>query len=52
MQAVKSGGGNWAEHEWIKRQLFEARLHEDLNDKTAHNFELYQKYEEQLKDWL
>lgn len=52
MQSVKSGGGNWAEHEWVKKQLFEARLHQDLNDTTAHNFELYQQYEEQLKDWL
>lgn len=52
MQSVKSGGGNWAEHQWVKKQLFEARLHEDLNDTTAHNFELYKEYEEQLKDWL
>lgn len=52
MQSVKSGGGNWAEHEWVKRQLFEARIHQDLNDTTNHNFELYQKYEDQLKDWL
>lgn len=52
MQAVKSGGGNWAEHEWVKRQLFEARIHQDLNNTTAHNYELYQAYEEQIKDWL
>jgi len=52
MQSVKSGGGNWAEHEWVKKQLFEARLHQDLNAATAHNYELYQKYEEELKDWL
>ncbi len=52
MQAVKSGGGNWAEHEWVKRQLFEARIHQDLNNTTEHNYELYQAYEEQIKDWL
>lgn len=52
MQAVKSANGNWAEHQWVKKQLFEARLHQDLNDVTAHNYELYQRYEEQLKDWL
>jgi|GEM_PF-837136 len=52
MQAVKSGGGNWAEHEWVKKQLFEARIHQDLNNTTAHNYELYQAYEEQIKDWL
>jgi len=50
MQSVKSGGGNWAEHQWVKKQLFEARLHQDLNDTTAHNFKLYQEFEEQLKD--
>ena len=52
MQAVKSGGGNWAEHEWVKKQLFEARLHQDLNDTTEHNWELYQEHEEQLQSWL
>jgi len=52
MQAVKSGGGNWAEHQWIKNQLFEANIHRDLNNTTEHNYELYQKYELTLKDWL
>ena len=52
MQAVKSGNGNWAEHEWVKKQLFEARLHQDLNDTTAHNYELYQEYQDQLDEWL
>ena len=52
MQAVKSGGGNWAEHEWVKKQLFEAKLHEDLNATTDHNYVLYQEYEEHLRDWL
>lgn len=52
MQAVKSGGGNWAEHQWIKKQLFEGTIHQDLNDTTSHNYELYQEHEEALKDWL
>jgi len=52
MQAVKSGGGNWAEHEWVKRQLFEARIHQDLNGTTQHNYELYQAYESEVGDWL
>lgn len=52
MQVVKSGGGNWAEHEWVKEQLFAARLHQDLDDDIAHNFELYQRYAEQLDGLL
>lgn len=52
MQAVKSGGGNWAEHEWVKRQLFEARIHQDLNPTTEHNYELYKAYEARVADWL
>ena len=52
MQAVKSGGGNWAEHEWVKKQLFAARLHKDLDEHIAHNYALYQAYEDQLKDLL
>jgi len=52
MQAVKSGGGNWAEHQWVKKQLFEAQIHQDLNNTTQHNYELYQAYEADVKDWL
>ncbi len=52
MQSVKSAGGNWKEHQWVKKQLFEARLHQDLNATTTHNYELYMNYETQLKDWL
>ena len=52
MQSVKSAGGNWAEHEWVKKQLFEASLHQDLNASMAHNYRIYQDYEDQLKDWF
>lgn len=52
MQAVKGGGGNWAEHEWVKRQLFEAQIQQDSNATTAHNYELYQEYAEELDGWL
>ena len=52
MQAVKSGDGNWQEHEWVKRQLFEARLHKDLNDTIAHNYALYQQFETELEGTL
>lgn len=48
MQAVKSGNGNWAEHEWVKNQLFQAKLHKDLDPAIAHNYALYQRHSAQL----
>lgn len=52
MQVVKSGGGNWAEHEWVKKALFEARLHKDINDAVRHNWELYSDNSEALDELL
>ncbi len=52
MQVVKSGGGNWAEHEWVKKALFEARLHKDLNDTIRHNWALYSEHAEALDELL
>ena len=52
MQVVKSGGGNWAEHEWVKKSLFEARLHKDLNETIRHNWELYSEHAEALDELL
>lgn len=52
MQVVKSGGGNWAEHEWVKKALFEARLHKDLNDTIRHNWDLYSEHAEELDELL
>jgi hypothetical protein len=50
MEVVKSGGGNWAEHEWVKQQLRIAQIQQgDGSDANAHNYELYQKYEEELE---
>lgn len=48
MQAVKSGNGNWAEHEWVKTQLFQARVHKDLDPAIRHNYRLYERYSTQL----
>jgi hypothetical protein len=51
MEVVKSGGGNWAEHEWVKQQLRIAQIQQgEGSDANAHNYELYQEYEEQLND--
>jgi len=51
MEVVKSGGGNWAEHEWVKQQLRTARIQQgEGSDEIAHNYELYKKYEEELEE--
>ncbi|MCK5361130.1 MAG: YIP1 family protein [Gammaproteobacteria bacterium] len=51
MEVVKSGGGNWAEHQWVKDQLRIATIQKDINDAVKHNYALYQKYQDQLKQY-
>ncbi len=51
MEVVKSGGGNWAEHQWVKDQLRIASIQKDLNEAVKHNYALYQKYADQLKQY-
>lgn len=51
MEVVKSGDGNWAEHQWVKNQLRIASIQKDLNDAVKHNYALYQKYSDQLKKY-
>lgn len=49
MEVVKSGGGNWAEHEWVKQQLRIAHIQQgEGSDAIAHNYKLYKKYEDEL----
>ncbi len=51
MEIVKTGGGNWAEHQWVKQQLRVARLQQgEGTEAIAHNYALYSKYEDELKD--
>lgn len=51
MEVVKSGGGNWAEHEWVKQQLRTARIQQgEGSGEIAHNYKLYKKYQEELDD--
>lgn len=52
IEVVKSGGGNWAEHQWVRESLRTAWVQQDINDAVAHNYELYQEYEEQLADHI
>jgi hypothetical protein len=52
IEIVKSAGGNWAEHQWIKQTLRTAWLQKDINDTVAHNYALYQEYEDELRDFI
>ena len=49
MEIVKTGDGNWAEHQWIKEQLRTAMIQRDTDEAVRHNYELYQRYEERLQ---
>ena len=51
MEVVKTGGGNWAEHQWVKSQLETARIQQDLNDTTEHNYELFLRYQEEIEQF-
>jgi hypothetical protein len=48
IEVVKSAGGNWAEHQWVKESLRTAWLQKDINAAVAHNYALYQEYEAEL----
>lgn len=48
MEVVKTGGGNWAEHQWVKEQIYVARIQKDINETVAHNYELYREFEDAL----
>lgn len=52
IEIVKSAGGNWAEHQWVRESLRTAWLQKDINDTVAHNYALYHKFEEQLRDHI
>jgi len=48
MEVVKTGGGNWAEHQWVKEQIHVARIQKDINETVEHNYELYQEFADEL----
>lgn len=52
MEVVKTGGGNWAEHQWVRESLRTAWVQKDLNEAVAHNYALYQKYEDELGEYI
>lgn len=49
MEVVMTGGGNWAEHQWVKERLRVARLHRDSSDAVRHNYALYQAHQDELQ---
>lgn len=50
MEIVKTGGGNWAEHQWVKAQLRAAKVQRGEGSATlAHNFALYQEYQDDIE---
>lgn len=50
MEVVKTAGGNWAEHQWVKEQLYTARIQKDINETVKHNYKLYQEFEDDLDE--
>ncbi len=52
IEVVKRGGGNWAEHQWVRDTLRTAWIQKDINDTVAHNYALYQEYEEDLRPFI
>lgn len=52
LEVVKSGGGNWAEHQWVKEALRTAYVQKDINEAVAHNYELYKQYENELQPFV
>lgn len=51
MEVVKTAGGNWAEHQWVKSQLEIARVQQDLNDTVVHNYRLFQAHQSDIEQF-
>jgi hypothetical protein len=52
LEVVKSAGGNWAEHQWVKEALRQAYIQKDINAAVEHNYELYTEYEDELRTFI
>ena len=52
LEVVKSSGGNWAEHQWVKEALRQAYVQKDINEAVKHNYELYKEYENELRSFV
>jgi hypothetical protein len=51
MEVVKTAGGNWAEHQWVKNQIETARVQQDSTPAVEHNYELFLEYQEQIEQY-
>ena len=51
MEVVKTAGGNWAEHQWVRSQLEIARVQQDLNEAVAHNYALFLEYQSDIEQF-
>ncbi|MDH3643573.1 MAG: YIP1 family protein [Gammaproteobacteria bacterium] len=49
MEVVKTAGGNWAEHQWVKNQIEVARVQQDINDTVKHNYALFMQFQEEIE---
>jgi len=50
MEIVKTSGGNWAEHMWVKKQLRIAKIQRgEGSDALQHNFTLYKEHRDELE---
>ena len=52
LEIIKSSGGNWAEYEWVKNALRTAYVQQDINAAVEHNYALYKKYEDELREFV
>jgi hypothetical protein len=51
LEIVTTGGGNWAEHQWISSSLRSAMIQQgDGSEALQHNYALYKKYQDVLED--
>jgi len=50
MEIVKTAGGNWAEHVWVKEQLRTAKSQRgEGSEAIEHNYELYEEYRDEIE---
>lgn len=49
VEVVKTAGGNWKEHLWVKNAIETARVQQDINDAVAHNYALFLQYQEEIE---
>ena len=49
VEVVKTAGGNWKEHLWVKNAIETARVQQDINDAVAHNYALFEQYQEEIE---